>query len=143
MRFPVLFVLAGGLLAGCAPHGPVSYQGYFEGEFVYVASPLASRLEHLAVAKGARVEAGASLFTLERTADLAGQREAADQLRSAQARLEDLKKGSRPSELASYCRAGALDLQRTSGMAYNPITQRYWLNSDTSVNYMFATRKAG
>ena len=49
----------------------------------------------------------------------------------------------RPSELASYCRAGALDLQRTSGMAYNPITQRYWLNSDTSVNYMFATRKAG
>ncbi len=101
MRFPVLFVLAGGLLAGCAPHGPVSYQGYFEGEFVYVASPLASRLEHLAVAKGARVEAGASLFTLERTADLAGQREAADQLRSAQARLEDLKKGSRPSELAS------------------------------------------
>lgn len=49
----------------------------------------------------------------------------------------------RPSELASYCRAGGLDLQRTSGMAYNPITQRYWLNADTSVNYLFATRKAG
>ncbi len=47
----------------------------------------------------------------------------------------------RPSELASYCRAGGLDLQCTAGMAYNPLTQRYWLNTDTSVNYLFATRK--
>jgi HlyD family secretion protein len=101
MRFPVLFVLTGGLLAGCAPHGPAAYQGYFEGEFVYVAPPLAGRLEQLAVAKGARVEAGAPLFTLERRAELAAQREAADQLRSAEAHLEDLKKGSRPSELAA------------------------------------------
>ncbi len=49
----------------------------------------------------------------------------------------------RPSELAGYCRAGGLDLQRTSGMAYNPLTKRYWLNDDTSVNYLFATRKGG
>jgi 2-polyprenyl-6-hydroxyphenyl methylase/3-demethylubiquinone-9 3-methyltransferase len=48
----------------------------------------------------------------------------------------------RPSELAAYCRAGGLDLQRTSGMAYNPLTKRYWLNDDTSVNYLFATRKS-
>jgi 2-polyprenyl-6-hydroxyphenyl methylase/3-demethylubiquinone-9 3-methyltransferase len=47
----------------------------------------------------------------------------------------------KPSELAAYCRAGGLDLQRTAGMAYNPLTQRYWLNQDTSVNYLFATRK--
>jgi HlyD family secretion protein len=100
MRFSVFLALAF-LLAGCAPRGPVGYQGYFEGEFVYVASPLAGRLETLAVAKGARVEAGAPLFTLERSAELAAQREAADQLHSAEARLEDLKKGSRPTELAS------------------------------------------
>ena len=49
----------------------------------------------------------------------------------------------RPSELAGFCRAGALDLQRTSGLSYNPITRRYWLNADTSVNYLLATRKAG
>jgi 2-polyprenyl-6-hydroxyphenyl methylase/3-demethylubiquinone-9 3-methyltransferase len=47
----------------------------------------------------------------------------------------------RPSELASYCRAAALDLQGTRGMEYNPITQRYWLSGDTSVNYLVATRK--
>ena len=47
----------------------------------------------------------------------------------------------RPSELGGYCRAADLELQQTRGMAYNPLTQRYWLNEDTSVNYLFATRK--
>jgi len=47
----------------------------------------------------------------------------------------------RPSELASYCRTSGLNLQHTKGMGYNPINQRYWLNSDTSVNYLFATQK--
>jgi 2-polyprenyl-6-hydroxyphenyl methylase / 3-demethylubiquinone-9 3-methyltransferase len=47
----------------------------------------------------------------------------------------------KPSELASYCRASGLDLQQTRGLEHNPLTQRYWLSSDTSVNYLFATRK--
>ena len=48
----------------------------------------------------------------------------------------------RPSELASYCRSGNLDLRQTRGMGYNPLTRRYWLHTDTSVNYLFATQKA-
>ena len=47
----------------------------------------------------------------------------------------------RPSELAGFCRYAELDLQQTRGMAYNPLTQRYWMNDDTSVNYLFATQK--
>ena len=47
----------------------------------------------------------------------------------------------RPSELASYCRAVDLELLHTRGLEYNPLTRRYWLSADTSVNYMFATRK--
>ena len=47
----------------------------------------------------------------------------------------------RPSELSGYCRAAGLDLRQTKGMAYNPLTRRYWLNSDTSVNYLFATQR--
>ena len=47
----------------------------------------------------------------------------------------------RPSELAQYCRLGGLDLVGTRGLEYNPITERYWLSSDTSVNYLFATQK--
>ncbi|OSZ65658.1 bifunctional 2-polyprenyl-6-hydroxyphenol methylase/3-demethylubiquinol 3-O-methyltransferase UbiG [Hydrogenophaga sp. IBVHS2] len=48
----------------------------------------------------------------------------------------------RPSELAGYARQAGLDLQHTKGMEYNPLTRRYWLSEDTSVNYLFATRKA-
>ncbi|NIC41847.1 bifunctional 2-polyprenyl-6-hydroxyphenol methylase/3-demethylubiquinol 3-O-methyltransferase UbiG [Aquabacterium sp. A08] len=48
----------------------------------------------------------------------------------------------KPSELAGHCRAAGLDLQATRGMEYNPLTRRYWLSGDTSVNYMFSTRKA-
>ena len=46
----------------------------------------------------------------------------------------------RPGELAAHCRAADLDLQSTKGLQYNPITRRYWLDGDTSVNYMMATR---
>lgn len=49
----------------------------------------------------------------------------------------------RPSELAGYCRAAGLDLRHTRGMEHNPLTRRYWLSDDTSVNYMFATQKPG
>lgn len=48
----------------------------------------------------------------------------------------------RPSELAGYCRQAGLDAIQTRGMEYNPITRRYWLSGDTSVNYLVATRKA-
>lgn len=47
----------------------------------------------------------------------------------------------RPSELAGYCRRADLTLEHSKGMAYNPLTRRYWLNQDTSVNYLIATRK--
>ena len=48
----------------------------------------------------------------------------------------------RPSELAAHCRSAGLALEHTRGMQYNPLTQRYWLNEDTSVNYLFATRRS-
>lgn len=47
----------------------------------------------------------------------------------------------RPSELASACRAAGLSMVGSRGLEYNPITRRYWLSGDTSVNYMFACRK--
>lgn len=101
MRSFVLLILAALALAGCAPKNPGGWQGYVEGEFVYVAAPLGGQLEKLSVQKGARVAASAPLFALERSAELAAQRQAAEQLGAVQARLEDLKKGSRPSELAT------------------------------------------
>lgn len=48
----------------------------------------------------------------------------------------------RPAELAHYCRTAGLDLQHIRGMEYNPLTQRYRLSGDSSVNYLFATQKS-
>lgn len=47
----------------------------------------------------------------------------------------------RPSELAASCRSAGLDILRTKGLEHNPLTQRYWLSEDTSVNYLFATQR--
>ena len=112
MRLPALLTAAALLVTGCAPKPTAGFQGYLEGDFVYTASPLAGRLDTLFVEKGRRVEAGAPLFTLERSAELATQRQAVEQLRAAESKLEDLKKGSRPSELAAL--AARLDQARAA-----------------------------
>lgn len=101
MRPVVFLLLAAFALAGCERRTESGWQGYLEGEFVYVAAPLGGRLDRLAVRRGTEVAAGAALFTLESASELAAVREASDRLRSVQARFEDSKKGSRPSELAT------------------------------------------
>ena len=53
----------------------------------------------------------------------------------------DYAKLIKPSELAGACRSSGLDLLHTKGLQYNPLTKNYWLNDNTSVNYMFATTK--
>jgi 2-polyprenyl-6-hydroxyphenyl methylase/3-demethylubiquinone-9 3-methyltransferase len=47
----------------------------------------------------------------------------------------------RPSELARWCRDAGLEIVGTRGMQYNPLTRRYWLSDDTSVNYLLACRR--
>jgi len=47
----------------------------------------------------------------------------------------------KPSELSAAARGAALEPVSMRGMEYNPITQIYSLSSDTSVNYLMATRK--
>ena len=47
----------------------------------------------------------------------------------------------KPSELSAAARAASLEPVSMRGMEYNPITQIYTLSSDTSVNYLMATRK--
>ena len=47
----------------------------------------------------------------------------------------------RPSELARWCRESGLAVQGSRGLEYNPLTRRYSLSADTSVNYLFACRK--
>jgi HlyD family secretion protein len=81
--------------------GPLQVQGYVEGEYVYVGSPVAGRLETLHVARGARVSAGAPLFRLDASSEQPARDDAAARLARAKANLANLKKGKRPSEIQS------------------------------------------
>ncbi|MEO7245883.1 MAG: bifunctional 2-polyprenyl-6-hydroxyphenol methylase/3-demethylubiquinol 3-O-methyltransferase UbiG, partial [Rubrivivax sp.] len=47
----------------------------------------------------------------------------------------------KPSELARFARDAGLELVQLRGLNYQPLTQRYSLSSDTSVNYLAAWRK--
>lgn len=89
------------LASGCQQPQEQLFQGYAEGEFVLVASPLGGRLEERPVARGEQVEQGGMLFRLERGAEQAEVSAAEQQLRRAQNQLADLEKGLRPSELAA------------------------------------------
>jgi HlyD family secretion protein len=86
-------------LSCSSPH-PESYQGYVEGEFVYLSSSQPGQLAHLAVSRGVQVTAGAPLFTLEAVEETAAQQQARGQLAAAEAQLADLQTGKRPPEVA-------------------------------------------
>jgi 2-polyprenyl-6-hydroxyphenyl methylase / 3-demethylubiquinone-9 3-methyltransferase len=47
----------------------------------------------------------------------------------------------RPSELAAWCREAGLGVREQSGLTYNPITRRYRLTDDGSVNYLMHCRE--
>jgi len=106
-RFCGIVSVFGGVLAmlclvpGCEHPDEHRVQGYVEGEFVYVASPLAGTLQTLSVQRGAQVAAGDPLFALESTPEKAALDEAQSRLAQARAALEDAKKGKRPSEIES------------------------------------------
>lgn len=47
----------------------------------------------------------------------------------------------RPSELNSWIRQSQLSSQKLVGMSYNPLTKKYWLGNDVSVNYLLHAKK--
>jgi len=103
-RFPALRRLAAAaclpwLLSACGNDAPPFYQGYVEGEFVYLAASQAGRLQTLHVARGQQVQAGEPLFALQAEPEADAQRQAAAQLEAAQAQLRDLATGKRPAEV--------------------------------------------
>ncbi len=48
----------------------------------------------------------------------------------------------KPSELSAWCRQAGLEVSGISGMSYNPMTKRYRLGTDVSVNYIVHTVKS-
>jgi len=89
-------------IAGCgrqpADSGAV-YQGYVEGEFVYLSSSQSGTLTQLAVQRGQTVAADAPAFALEAVNETAALQQAQHQLAAARAQLADLQTGKRPPEV--------------------------------------------
>src|SRR5438046_9783859 len=59
------------LIPSCSSRFQIRFQGYVEGEFVYVASALAGQLDSLQVRRGDQVKVGDPLFALDETAEKA------------------------------------------------------------------------
>lgn len=53
----------------------------------------------------------------------------------------EYEKFIKPSELSAWSRRAGLSLNGLTGMSYNPLSKRYWLGDDVSVNYMLYTTK--
>src|SRR5271154_6414867 len=64
-RTALFLMFVSGVLAGCSHESASSFQGYVEGEYVYVASPVAGRLDRLSVQRGQTIADKAALFELE------------------------------------------------------------------------------
>jgi HlyD family secretion protein len=99
----VLALLAAGSLAlaggACSQHAASGYQGYVEGEYVYVASSQAGQLTQLAVQRGQSVVGDAPLFALESQNETDAVNQARQQLQAAQAQQADMQTGKRRAEV--------------------------------------------
>jgi HlyD family secretion protein len=112
-RSRTVLVMMAVVLAGCAGGEGAAYQGYVEGEFVYLASSQSGHLERLAVTRGQQVARGTPVFALEAIDEKALQLQAQQQLAAAEAQLADIQTGKRPPELA-VIRAQLLQVQASA-----------------------------
>jgi HlyD family secretion protein len=80
-------LLAAVFITGCSGKSSSVFQGYIEGEYVYVASPIGGALTNLAVARGDEVKTGQLLFELERNSEAAALNEVEKNLTQAEANL--------------------------------------------------------
>ena len=94
-----LAALLAALSSGCDRKPDDSYQGYVEGQFVYIASPQSGRLDRVGVARGDVVTVNQPLFALDQEPEASAERQAGQLLQADEARLADLQTGKRPAEI--------------------------------------------
>ena len=87
------------IIAACEKKPQDYFQGYVEGEYLYISSPIGGRLESLPISKGMTVAENDLLFQLDRIIESAGVAEAKQNLLRAENKLANLSKGLRPSEI--------------------------------------------
>jgi HlyD family secretion protein len=100
-RLSIYGLLVAAVLAAsaCSRHEAPVWQGYVEGEYVYLSSSQSGTLTQLDVQRGQNIAAAAAVFALEAVDETAALDEARHQLAAAQAQLADLQTGKRPPEV--------------------------------------------
>lgn len=53
----------------------------------------------------------------------------------------EYQKFIKPSELATWCRAEGFNVTDISGLAYNPLSGKAWVNDRTDINYLLTAEK--
>ena len=99
IRFSAI-ILSAILLSSCGKPDQ-SYQGYVEGENIYLASPAAGALMKMCVQRGQQVKQGDLLFILDPNPQAIQLSEARAALMQAAKVLSDLEKPRRPAEIAA------------------------------------------
>lgn len=96
----IVFLFLALCLTSCNPSDNNSFQGYVEGEYVYLASPRAGKLEKLLTSRGQTVSEGTLLCELEADYERHALRQAEQEMLAASAQLNDMETGKRPEEVA-------------------------------------------
>ena len=95
--FFAFFIL---IFAGCADEkGSAFFNGYVEGDYLYVAPSVSGRIVNLSVKEGAAVQEGEPLFALESAEALANLDATKANVSALEAELADLNTGKRPEEI--------------------------------------------
>lgn len=98
-RFAILVAVCTALVS-CSKPSQSGWSGYIEGEYVYVAAPLAGALTTLGVQRGQTVTRGTPLFVLDAENERAARDEAAARAQVARAQAANTDKGKRSEEIA-------------------------------------------
>lgn len=94
-----LFMIVFLLCSACGSEKDM-FQGYVEGEYLYLSSSRSGRLEKLHVVKGEQIPKDTLVFELENESEKHALTQAEGEMQSALAQLNDMKVGKRPEEIA-------------------------------------------
>lgn len=124
------------LISACQKPVNTGWSGYAEGEYLYLASPVAGRLQQLSVQSGQTVSAGMTLAEFAAGSEELALQEAQQRQLSAAALASNSDKGRRPSEIAAL-QAQQLAAQQQVALAERELARQQQLLRQ---NYISAAR---
>ncbi|MGE0808919.1 MAG: HlyD family secretion protein [Burkholderiaceae bacterium] len=89
------------LISGCQRPEVSGFQGYIEGEYLYLAAPQPGYLQSLDAIRGSRVGPGQPVFSIAADPDVQALAQADAQARAARERMQNLKEPRRAPEIAA------------------------------------------